>query len=56
MFVSDDLIQVHDLNFTTIHQVSKSKGATFFAVNINVCILTVFIQYNPFIIFRNKQQ
>ncbi|KAG5897551.1 hypothetical protein JTB14_007267 [Gonioctena quinquepunctata] len=35
--LTDNLIQVHDLNsihFTTIHQVQKSKGATFFATNV----------------------
>lgn len=38
----DNLIQVHDLNaihFTTIDQVAKTKGATFFAININVNIV-----------------
>ncbi|CAH1174241.1 unnamed protein product [Phaedon cochleariae] len=35
--LTDNLIQVHDLNainFTTIHQVQKSKGATFFTMNV----------------------
>ncbi|XP_018576853.1 vam6/Vps39-like protein [Anoplophora glabripennis] len=35
--LTDNLVQVHDLNainFTTIYQVLKSKGATFFAINI----------------------
>lgn len=39
----DNLVQVHDLNaihFTTIHQVTRSKGATFFAVNVEVKKLT----------------
>ncbi|CAG9858629.1 unnamed protein product [Phyllotreta striolata] len=35
--LTDNLVQVHDLNaihFTTLHQVQKSKGATFFTINI----------------------
>lgn len=38
--ILDNLVQVHDLNsiHTTIHQVMKSKGATLFAININVRI------------------
>ncbi|KAJ8942577.1 hypothetical protein NQ318_010385 [Aromia moschata] len=35
--LTDNLVQVHDLNaihFTTICQVQKSKGATFFTINI----------------------
>lgn len=38
MLFLDNLVQVHDLNainFTTIHQVHKSRGATFFAINVN---------------------
>nr|XP_023015227.1 vam6/Vps39-like protein isoform X1 [Leptinotarsa decemlineata] len=35
--LTDNLIQIHDLNaitFTTIYQLQKSKGATFFATNV----------------------
>lgn len=35
--LTDNVIQIHDLNstnFTTLHQVQKSKGATFFTLNV----------------------
>jgi hypothetical protein len=35
--LTDNLIQLHDvnaINFTTVHQIQKSKGATIFAVNV----------------------
>ncbi|XP_060532136.1 vam6/Vps39-like protein [Cylas formicarius] len=36
--LTDNLVQLHDINainFTTLHQIHRSQGATFFAVNIN---------------------